>query len=182
MPCRRALPAAQAHRSSTMLIASYRRISLYEKTGKQKIGFSEIFLFLSSKVVMCCICDGSTYTCNDSKNFLSQSSALREGLRRDHRMKNACVSAGWVKRRQKVQNEQRKEFVRWTIFLIFSIIAPKVAQGIASNAVSLPAGTSEWLANDFPVSYLIKSSAVYKMPCENMCILHMYASYVWTCT
>ena len=103
-------------------------------------------------------------------------------VRRDHRMTNACVSAGWVARRRKVQNEKRKEFVRWTIFLIFSSIAPKVAQGVACNAISLPAGTSEWLANDFPVSYLIKSSAVYKMPCENMCILHMYASYVWTCT
>ena len=79
-------------------------------------------------------------------------------------------------------DEKRKEFVRWTIFLIFSSIAPKVAQGVACNAISLPAGTSEWLANDFPVSYLIKSSAVYKMPCENMYILHMYASYVWTCT
>jgi hypothetical protein len=43
--------------------------------------------------------------------------------------------------------EKRKEFVRWTIFLIFSIIAPKVAQGVSSNAVSLPAGTSEWLAS-----------------------------------
>jgi hypothetical protein len=62
-------------------------------------------------------------------------------------MTNACVSAGWVGRRRKLQIEQRKEFVRWTIFLIFSIIAPKVAQGVASNAVSLPAGTSEWLAS-----------------------------------
>jgi hypothetical protein len=116
------------------------------------------------------ICDA----CNDSPNFLSQSSALREGSRRDHRMTNACVSAGWVGRRRKVQIEQRKEFVRWTIFLIFSIIAPKVAQGVASNAVSPPAaGTSEWLA-----SFLFDQIKCCLRSCGNICILHMYVSNV----